>query len=103
MSKPMAENNFEKIFINCMQKITQQKVLNVDQQLWDEQDIADYFKYSLDYTKKNIICNPYFPPSRDLPTSPTGDRIAKRWKAKDIIDFGMAFDKPSLKFKKQSI
>lgn len=97
------ENHIEKLLKGLIRKIADRPILNTDQQLWDESDIADYFKYSVLYTRKNILTNPYFPPSRDLPTSPNGERVSRRWKAKDVIDFAMAFDKKNVSYRSTPI
>lgn len=81
-----------------MLSLLKQKQLPLEHQLWDEHDIAEYFKYSVDYTKRHIISHPDFPPSRRLPTSIHGHRYAHRWKASDVIAYAMAFDKTALKY-----
>lgn len=88
----------EKILLKIMKQIEAKPIIPIDCQLWDEHDIAQYFKYSLDYTKRHIISNDNFPPSRELPTSATGDRTVSRWKATDVIRFGMAFDKTNIRY-----
>lgn len=88
----------EKTLLKIMKQIEAKPIIPIDCQLWDEQDIANYFKYSLDYTKRHIISNHHFPPSRELPTSVTSDRTVSRWKATDVIAFGMAFDKTNVKY-----
>ncbi|KXO86108.1 hypothetical protein AYK86_03565 [Acinetobacter venetianus] len=88
----------EKTLLKILKQIDAKPIIPIDCQLWDEQDIANYFKYSLDYTKRHIISNKNFPPSRELPTSATGDRTVPRWKATDVINFGMAFDKANIKY-----
>ncbi|OCY53089.1 hypothetical protein [Acinetobacter pittii] len=88
----------EKVLRKILKQIDAKPIIPIDCQLWDEQDIASYFKYSLDYTKRHIISNENFPPSRDLPTSATGNRIVSRWKATDVISFGMAFDKTATRY-----
>ncbi|ATU46298.1 hypothetical protein CS557_12725 [Acinetobacter junii] len=90
------QNLLEKIFLKMMKVIDEKPIIPIDHQLWDLDDIAKYFKYSSDYTKRHIITNPYFPPSRDLPTK--DDHTVQRWRAKDVIDFGMAFDKRAIKY-----
>lgn len=88
----------EKILLKLLNKIENKPIIPIEHQLWDERDIAQYFKYSLDYTKRHIIANENFPPSRELPTSVKSDRTVPRWKATDVIAFGMAFDKASIKY-----
>lgn len=88
----------EKVLRKILKQIDAKPIIPIECQLWDEQDIAIYFKYSLDYTKRHIISNENFPPSRELPTSATGDRTVQRWKATDVINFGMAFDKSNIKY-----
>lgn len=85
------DSNLEKILMKMMKKIEDKPIIPIDYQLWDLDDIAKYLKYSTDYTKRHIITSPNFPPSRDLPTA--GDHTVPRWKAKDIINYAMAFDK----------
>lgn len=92
------EKIVEKILLKIQKKMDDKLIIPIEHQLWDEHDIAYYFKYSLDYTKRHIIPNEYFPPSRELPTSATSDRTVPRWKAKDVISFGMAFDKSNVKY-----
>ena len=88
----------EKVLRKILKQIDARPIIPIECQLWDEQDIASYFKYSLDYTKRHIISNENFPPSRELPTSATGDRTVPRWKATDVISFGMAFDKSNIRY-----
>lgn len=88
----------EKVLRKILKQIEAKPIIPIECQLWDEQDIASYFKYSLDYTKRHIISNENFPPSRELPTSATGDRTVPRWKATDVIKFGMAFDKSNIRY-----
>lgn len=90
------ETLLEKVFLKMMKVIDEKPIIPIDHQLWDLDDIAKYFKYSSDYTKRHIITNPYFPPSRDLPTK--DEHTVQRWRAKDVIDFGMAFDKRAIKY-----
>lgn len=94
--------NEEKIIENYILKLTkkldEKLILPIEHQLWDESDIAKYLKYSEEYTKKHIIKNPNFPPSRQLPTSKDGERTAPRWKATDVIAYAMAFDKTVVKY-----
>lgn len=89
--------SFEEFIEQFKQLLTQQQ-LPIELQLWDEHDIANYFKYSLDYTKRHIISHPDFPPSRRLPTSIHGDRYAHRWKASDVITYAMAFNKSEIEY-----
>lgn len=88
-------SQLEKIVAKLADKIVHRPALPIDQQLWDEHDIATYFGYSLDYTKKHIITNPMFPPARLLPTK---DTHVPRWKASDIIKYAMAFDKATVTY-----
>ncbi|WAU72985.1 MULTISPECIES: hypothetical protein [unclassified Acinetobacter] len=88
----------EKFFLKMMKKVEEKPIVPMEYQLWDEHDIAAYFKYSLEYAKRHIISNDKFPPSRDLPTSATNDRTVPRWKAMDVIKFAMAFDKNTLTY-----
>lgn len=88
----------EKVLRKILKQIDAKPIIPIDYQLWDEQDIASYFKYSLDYTKRHIITNENFPPSRELPTSAISDRTVSRWKATDVISFGMAFDKSRINY-----
>lgn len=88
----------ETFFKKMMKKIDEKPLIPIEHQLWDEHDIAAYFKYSLEYAKRHIISNEKFPPSRDLPTSPNGDRTVQRWKATDVIKYGMAFDKTQIRY-----
>lgn len=83
----------EKALLKILKQIDAKPIIPIECQLWDEHDIANYFKYSLDYTKRNIITNKNFPPSRQLPTDPNSKRSASRWKATDVINYGLAFDK----------
>lgn len=55
----------EKVLRKILKQIDAKPIIPIDYQLWDEQDIASYFKYSLDYTKRHIISNENFPPSRE--------------------------------------
>ncbi|MCR4529782.1 hypothetical protein NUV62_02395 [Acinetobacter venetianus] len=88
----------EKFFLKMMKKVDEKPIIPVEYQLWDEHDIAAYFKYTSEYAKRHIISNENFPPSRDLPTSKDGERVVPRWKATDVIKFGMAFDKNTLTY-----
>lgn len=47
----------EKILLKLLNKIENKPIIPIEHQLWDERDIAQYFKYSLDYTKRHIIAN----------------------------------------------
>lgn len=85
-------------FLEQLKQLLTQKQLPIEHQLWDEHDIANYFKYSLDYTKRHIISHPDFPPSRKLPTSIHGHRYAHRWKASDVITYAMAFNKSEINY-----
>lgn len=87
------EKIVETILHKIVKHIDQKPILPVEHQLWDEHAIAQYFGYSLDYTKRNIITCTNFPPPRLLPTSPTKDTMVPRWKATDVIKYAMAFDK----------
>lgn len=91
-------NNIELILEKILKKIDLIPIVSIEHQLWNEKDIAQYFKYSLDYTRRHIISHYNFPPSRQLPTSADGDRTVPRWKATDIIKFAMAFDKATLEY-----
>lgn len=87
-----------------MSKTASKPVLNryqlpIEAQLWTLEDIAHYLgDYSIDYTKKHILCHPAFPPARPLPTSRDGTRISDRWAAKDIIAFALAYDKATCNY-----
>lgn len=81
-----------------MLNVLKQKQLPLEHQLWDEHHIAEYFGYSLDYTKRHIITHEYFPPSRNLPTSVNGNRYVQRWRASDVVKYAMAFDKATLRY-----
>lgn len=94
----MNEAILEKYLLKMTKILDAKPIIPIEHQLWDEKDIAQYFKYSEDYTKKHIIKTPNFPPSRQLPTSVNGDRTVSRWKATDIIKFAMAFDKKILTY-----
>ncbi|MFW1813919.1 hypothetical protein ACG9X6_04550 [Acinetobacter guillouiae] len=88
----------EKALLKILKQIDAKPIIPIECQLWDEHDIAIYFKYSLDYTKRNVITNKNFPPSRQLPTDPHGDRTVPRWKATDVISYGLAFDKANVHY-----
>lgn len=90
------EKLLEKVILKMMQQIDAKPIIPIEHQLWDLEDIALYFKYKPDYTKRHIINNPNFPPSRDLPTK--DDHTVPRWRAKDVIEYGMAFDKKVIKY-----
>lgn len=94
----MHEAILEKYLLKMVKTLEAKPIIPIEHQLWDEKDIAQYLKYSEDYTKKHIIKNPNFPPSRQLPTSIDGERTVPRWKAKDVISFAMAFDKTSVNY-----
>ncbi|WP_445114991.1 hypothetical protein [Acinetobacter sp. WZC-1] len=94
----MNDKMIEKIFLKMARFIDDKPIIPIEHQLWSEKDIAQYFKYSEDYTKRHIMKNPNFPPSRELPTSVDGERTVHRWKATDVIKFGMAFDKSYVKY-----
>lgn len=94
----MNDNVLDKYLLKMTKVLDSKLILPVDHQLWDEEDIAKYLKYSVDYTRKHIITCSNFPPSRQLPTSKNGDRKSSRWKATDIIKYAMAFDKSTLKY-----
>jgi hypothetical protein len=99
MNTQLTEKTFEKFLLKMMMYFDTKLVIPIEHQLWSEKEISKYFNYSEDYTKKNIIQSPNFPPSRQLPTSRDGDRTVPRWRAKDVIDFGMAFDKKTLQYR----
>lgn len=88
----------EKALLKILKQIDAKPIIPIECQLWDEHDIACYFKYSLDYTKRNVITNKNFPPSRQLPTDPHSDRTVPRWKATDVINYGLAFDKANVRY-----
>lgn len=88
----------DKFFKHIMQTINAKATIPIEHQLWTEQDVANYFQYTLEYAKRNVMVHPNFPPARQLPTSPNGERTSPRWRAKDIIDFGMAYDKNTLNY-----
>lgn len=88
----------EKALLKILKQIDAKPIIPIECQLWDEHDIAIYFKYSLDYTKRNVITNKNFPPSRQLPTDSHGDRTVPRWKATDVISYGLAFDKANVHY-----
>ncbi|WP_416202791.1 hypothetical protein [Acinetobacter sp. TGL-Y2] len=94
----MNESVLDKYLLKMAKLLTNKPIIPIEHQLWDEKDIAQYFKYSEDYTKKHIIKNHHFPPSRQLPTSVNGERTVPRWKATDVIKFAMAFDKASIHY-----
>lgn len=93
------EEELSKALNKLVKRIQRQPVVPVEQQLWDEQQIADYFGYDLKYCKVNIMAHKNFPPSRDLPTSPDGKRVAPKWAAKDVIKYAMAFDKNGVTYR----
>ena len=88
-------SQLEKMINKLADRLIQRPTMPIDCQLWDEHDIAAYFKYSLDYTKKHIMSNKLFPPSRLLPTK---DTHVPRWKASDVVKYAMAFDKATLTY-----
>lgn len=88
----------EKALLKILKQIDAKPIIPIECQLWDEHDIASYFKYSLDYTKRNVITNKNFLPSRQLPTDPHSDRTVPRWKATDVINYGLAFDKKTITY-----
>ncbi len=88
----------EKALLKILKQIDAKPIIPIECQLWDEHDIASYFKYSLDYTKRNVITNQNFPPSRQLPTDPHSNRTVPRWKATDVISYGLAFDKKTITY-----
>ena len=88
----------EKVVASWLKQMERKPIIPIEHKIWSEEDIALYFEYSLDYTKRCIISNEYFPPSRDLPTSVDGSRTTPRWKATDVIKYAMAFDKRTLKY-----
>lgn len=94
----MNEIVLDQYLIKMAKLLNDKLIMPVEHQLWDENDIAKYLKYSTDYTKKHIIPCPNFPPSRLLPTSKNSDRSSPRWKATDVIKYAMAFDKTTLKY-----
>ncbi|QHH99206.1 hypothetical protein [Acinetobacter dispersus] len=98
MTEPGVEKALESFFQKMIKRIEDKPIVPIECQLWDDQDVATYFKYTLEYAKRNIIANDKFPPSRDLPTSKDGERTVPRWKATDVIKFAMAFDKSTLTY-----
>lgn len=98
VERNILEKIVEKMLLKIQKKMDEKLIIPIEHQLWDEHDIAHYFKYSLDYTKRHIIANENFPPSRELPTSVNSDRTVPRWKATDVIAFGMAFDKAIIRY-----
>lgn len=91
-----AEKLLEKVFLKMMKAIESKPIIPIEHQLWDLDDIAQYFDYSADYVKRYIITNKHFPPSRDLPTK--DDHTVQRWRAKDVIDYAMAYDKAVVQY-----
>lgn len=94
----MNEAILEKYLLKMTKILDAKPIIPIEHQIWDEHDIAGYFKYSLEYAKRHIISNDNFPPSRDLPTSANSNRTVPRWKATDVIKFAMAFDKSTLNY-----
>ena len=94
----MNEAVFDQYILKLSKKLDERLIVPIEHQLWDEADIAKYFKYSEDYTKKHIIKHVNFPPCRQLPTSKDGDRTSPRWKATDVIKYAMAFDKAIISY-----
>ncbi|WP_151801654.1 hypothetical protein [Acinetobacter guillouiae] len=94
----MNDNAFDQYLLKMTKVLDSKLILPIEHQLWDEKDISKYLKYTVDYTRKNIIPCPNFPPSRQLPTSKDSDRTSPRWKATDVIKYAMAFDKSNLKY-----
>lgn len=88
-------SQLEKIVAKLADKFIHRPALSPEQQLWDEHDIAAYFKYCVDYTKKHVITKPNFPPARMLPTK---NGYVQRWKASDVIKYAMAFDKATISY-----
>ncbi|OUY08736.1 hypothetical protein [Acinetobacter populi] len=88
-------SQLEKIINKMVDRIAHRPTIPLDQQLWDEHDIAAYFGYSLDYTKKHIMNHKQFPPARMLPTK---DTYVPRWKASDVTKYAMAFDKQTISY-----
>ncbi|MDV2469805.1 hypothetical protein QR674_12525 [Acinetobacter chinensis] len=95
----MSEEILNKLVAKITKLLDAKTLIPLEYQLWSEKEIAQYFKYSEDYTKKHIIKNPCFPPSRELPTSTDGKRTVHRWKASDVISYAMAFDKAAIRYK----
>lgn len=91
-----AEKLLEKVFLKMMKAIESRPIIPIEHQLWGLEEIAQYFDYSADYVKRHIITHKYFPPSRDLPTK--DDHTVQRWRAKDVIEYAMAFDKSQTKY-----
>ena len=94
----MNDSALDQYILKLTKKLDERLILPIEHQLWDESDIAKYFKYSEEYTKKHIIKHVNFPPCRQLPTSKDGDRTAPRWKATDVIKYAMAFDKAIISY-----
>jgi len=86
-----AEKLLEKVFLKMMKAIEAKPIIPIEYQVWDLEDIGHYLDYTPDYVKRYIITQPHFPPSRDLPTKE--GHTVQRWRAKDVIDYAMAFDK----------
>lgn len=95
----MSQETLDKLIQKMIKHLDAKPLIPIEHQLWSEKEIAQYFKYSEDYTRKHIIKNPHFPPSRDLPTSVDGERTVPKWKATDVIKYAMAFDKKAINYK----
>jgi len=95
----MIEDPLDKLVLKMIRHLDAKPLIPLEHQLWSEKEIAQYFKYSEDYTRKHIIKHPHFPPCRELPTSADGERTASRWKASDVVKYGMAFDKKTLTYR----
>lgn len=54
--------------------------------VWTAQDIADYFQFSYEHTKRAVIADPDFPNAIELQKR-TGGKAANRWLAGDVIAF----------------
>jgi hypothetical protein len=91
--------DFEKLIQSMVKAIERKPVIPLEHQLWSEEQVAQYFGYEVLYCRRNIMVHPNFPPSRDLPTSPDGERIAKMYAAKDIVKYAMAIDKRAVSYK----
>ena len=85
-----------KTISKTIERTLNRKISPIQHQLWDQHDIADYFNYSLDYTKRRIMTHINFPPSRPIPID--GKKPAERWRAVDIINFAMAIEKNNLNY-----
>ncbi len=67
--------------------------LPIEQQIWDIDDIATHIGLTPDYTLRNVVTQPTFPPVRPIPTNKTGDRVSNRWRASEVIAWCLAIDK----------